>query len=599
MRSVDRSPAPRLGALAALGALGLLLTACDSGSPTVTGPSFQDNPCSTGTVDLASGQVAGVDCSNGGTTVTFTGNGASYLVVAQLATEQGANSLIPYTLFSGTPISASVAGGPLAQVWAGGGSGVGGGSDLGLMRPVSGARQAAFDAALLARERRLVEAGAFSRMRASAGLARAQAVNPPPTVGSIRDFHVLSSFSPTSPTWKTVGAQLAYVGSSLLLYVDTLAPANGFTPTQLQTFGQYFDQTLVPIDTTGFGSPSDVDQNGRVIMLMSPVVNADSPASQCATQGYVSGFFDPEDFAGPQDTVSNHGEIFYSIVPDSAATVSCSHSASAVEFAVPATFLHELQHLIYFSQHVILGGGSLGASWMDEGLSIVAEELGSRYYEQKCPPPSCRTNPGQLFPDSSQPFVQTFLYDSYQYGLHPDSASVTLHSDDQNGFAWRGGDWLLMRWLGDQYGDGIFRTLERGTSDGVADIEAVTGQTFPTLFTHFGLALYTDSLPGLPRNTAPALDRFVTRNPRQLWARLYATTNGTVSSIPRAMPIVLRAISTDTSQVAMDPGTVSFFRLDTPSGTPTVTVRFARTGGVAFAASLRPQLAVFRLPAGQ
>jgi hypothetical protein len=286
-------------------------------------------------------------------------------------------------------------------------------------------------------------------------------------------------------------------------------------------------------------------------------------------------------------------------VPDSNATVSCSHPASEVEFAVPATFLHELQHLINFSQHVILGGGGLGASWMDEGLSIVAEELGSRYYEAKCPPPSCRSNPSQLFPDSSQPFVDTFLYDSYQYGLHPDSASVTLHSDDENGFAWRGGDWLLMRWLGDQYGDGIFKTLVRGSSDGVADIEAATSQDFPTLFTHFGLALYTDSLPGLPRGTAPAADRFVTRNLRQIWARLYTTSGGNVGEIPRPMPIVLRAITADTSEANIDPGTVSFFRLDTPSGTATVTLRFAGRGGVPFAASLRPQLAVFRMPAGQ
>jgi hypothetical protein len=416
-------------------------------------------------------------------------------------------------------------------------------------------------------------------------------------VGSTRDFHVLSSFSNTNPTWKRVTARLAYVGAALLLYVDTLSPPNGFTPAQLQTFGQYYDQTLVPIDTGAFGSPSDVDENGRVIMLMSPVVNGDSPASQCATQGYVSGFFDPEDFAGPADTLSNHGEIFYAIVPDSTGTVSCTHPASEVEFAVPATFLHELQHLINFSQHVILGGGGLGASWMDEGLSIVAEELGSRYYEAKCPPPSCRTNPSQLFPDSSQPFVETFLYDSYQYGLHPDSASVTLHSDDENGFAWRGGDWLLMRWLGDQYGDGIFKTLVRGSSDGVADIEAATSQHFPTLFTHFGLALYTDSLPGLPRGTAPAADRFVTRNLRQIWARLFTTSGG--ASIPRPMPIVLRAITADTSEANINPGTVSFFRLDTPSGTATVTLRFAGRGGMPFAASLRPQLAVFRMPAGQ
>jgi hypothetical protein len=296
--------------------------------------------------------------------------------------------------------------------------------------------------------------------------------------------------------------------------------------------------------------------------------------------------------------VSNQGEIFYSIVPDSNGTVSCAHSVSDVQFDVPATFLHELQHLINFSQHVIIGGGQPGASWMDEGLSIVAEELGSVHYEQQCPPPACRTDPAQLFPDSAQGFIQDFLIDSYLYAIQPDTASLTLHTDDQNGFSWRGGDWLLMRWLGDQYGNGIFKTLERGPGDGVADIEAATGQPFPQLFASFGLALYTDSLPGLPRATAPAVDRFATRNVSQLWARLYATA-GPASGFPLPMPIVLQAVTTDTTVAHMDPGTMTFFRLDTPSSAATVTVRFAQPGDSALAASLGPQLAIFRLPPGQ
>jgi len=153
--------------------------------------------------------------------------------------------------------------------------------------------------------------------------------------------------------------------------------------------------------------------------------------------------------------------------------------------------------------------------------------------------------------------------------------------------------------VGDRYGDGIFKTLARGTSDGLADIEHATGQSFSALFTHFGLALYLDSLPGLPRNTAPDADRFVSRNLRSVWGRLYNTSGGQAASIPRPMPIVLRAITADTTQAAIDPGTMAFFRLDTPVNAPTVTVRFARPGGVPLAASLGPQLAVFRMPAGQ
>ena len=137
----------------------------------------------------------------------------------------------------------------------------------------------------------------------------------------------------------------------------------------------------------------------------------------------------------PTDTNSNHGEIFYSVVPDPAGSVSCAHSVTNLGLTVPATFMHELQHLISFSQHFVVHGGNPEFGWLDEGLSIVAEELGSVFYEQKCPGTACRTNPTQIFPDSSQGFVQDFLFDSYVYGLRPDTASVTLHSDSDGGFS--------------------------------------------------------------------------------------------------------------------------------------------------------------------
>lgn len=345
--------------------------------------------------------------------------------------------------------------------------------------------------------------------------------------------------------------------------------------------------------------PTDIDQNGRVIVLMSQVVNGDTPASTCASQGYVAGFFNSEDFNGPVDPNSNQREIFYSIVPDPAGTFSCTHTAMELQGAVPATFLHELQHLISFSQSVVVNGGLPRASWLDEGLSIAAEEMGSLYYERQCPLPACRTNPAQLFPDSSQGFVQSSLFDSYQYALLPDTASITLESDADPGFSWRGGAWLLVRWLGDQMGgSGFYKQLERGPSDGVADIEQATGQSFPALFANFGLALYTDSLPGLPRATAPAANRFVTRNVKQLWARLYATS-GPSSSVPLADPVQLFAITADTSTAVLYPGTVTYFRLDTPASAATVSIRFAAPGGAGFAAALKPQLAIFKLPPGQ
>ena len=571
-----------------------LLSACGSDTPTGTttgNTNFTINPCgAAGTLSLTVAASARMDCSTGGTTVTLAGNGASYLVVPQFATDQGANTAVSYTLSSSATASTSRT--PI---------------DVG----ISASRNSASVSALptfrnLTAERAaegLLRGRGMQRGYGSTVRARLQspsggalsALVPAPAVGSIRSFRVVSSFTTTA--YKSVGGKLAYAGDNILIYIDTLAPANGFTGTQLNDFGKLFDQTLYPIDTTAFGSPVDLDGNGRVVMLMSPVVNGDSPAAQCATQGFVAGFINTEDFNGPSDPNSNQGEVFYTIVPDPSGTASCAHTVADLGADVPATFLHELQHLIFFSQHVVIGGAADGSSALDEGLSIVAEELGSKYYEDKCPPSNCRTSPAQLFPDSSQGFLGSFLYDSYQYALHPDTASITLHEDDQNGFDWRGGNWLLVRWLGDQMGTSVFRKMLKSTSNGAADLEQATGQSFGTLFANFGISLYTDSLPGLPRATAPTVNRFSSRNVKALWARLFTTSSG--SDIPTATPIQPRSISADSTARKMTPGSMSFYRLDTPTSAATVTIRFSAPGGTALAAALKPQLAIFRLPVGQ
>jgi hypothetical protein len=578
-------------------------SSADNVTTTPNGPTtFKSSPCSVaGTLQLAVATATRVDCSNGGTTLTLAGNGASYLILTQFPVDLVPDTFIDYRLASGTTLAASYV--PMASRFSPSRAVA---AQFGLtparpsLAPKTGFAQRRFADALHARARQNLASHKWPVVSSS---ARSLSTRPTsatfdsvPQAGSLRQFHVLNA-NGISYTLST--ARLAYIGSNVLVYIDTLAPANGFTSTQLQQFGVYFDQTLYPIDTTAFGPPTDVDQNGRVIMLMTQAVNALVSTTECQNDGFVAGFFSDEDLGGgASDPNSNQGEIFYSIVPDPTGKYSCEHSVSDVGLTVPGTFLHELQHLISFSQHVVVHHGLSEYGWLDEGLSIVAEELGSLYYEQKCPGTACRTDPSQLFPDSAQGFVEDFLYDSYQYALLPDTASVTLHSDSDDGFSWRGGDWLLMRWLGDQMGTSIYKKLDQNSLTGVANIQSVTGQNFPDLFANFGLALYTDSLPGLARTTAPTANRFVTRNVRQLWNRLYVTSGGE-SDIPTPSPLVLFSVTADTSIAILDPGTSSYFRLDTPSALATVSIQFSGPGGAAFPSALKPQLAIFRLPTGQ
>ncbi len=569
------------------------LFACGSGTDTTTIPpppgpiTFASNPCTpTGTLTLTVATSTRVDCTNGGTTLTLAGNGASYLIIPQFPTNLVVNQAVSYTLTTGNLAAASLTASRVAAMRSVQPAGVGADFPItGTLWPGQGQRE--------------FERGLFARAAMHTyqpGPNRGASLLLPPTLGSTRTFKVLSNFN--TNTWTQITAQLAYLGNNIYLYIDVNAPANGFNATQLANFGLLFDQTLYGIATNAFGQPSDIDANGHVIMLMSPLVNADTPASACASTGFVAGFFDAEDFDGSSNPHSNQAEVFYSVVPDPSGTVSCAHTVADIGLTIPGTFLHELEHLISYSQHVVVNHLGAPSSGLDEGLAIVAEELGSLYYEQKCPPPACRTNAAQLFPDSSQGFIQSFFNDSYLYAALPDTVSLTLHNDSENGFSWRGGDWLLMRYLGDQYGSTFFRSMMTGPADGLTSIASITGVPVTTTFANLGIALFTDSLPGLPRATAPAANRFLSRNVRQLWARLFATA-GPSTSVPRAMPLQVFAIGADTTVWSMSPGASSYWRLDTPASSATVSIRFAKPGGGAFSTLLRPQLAVFRLPAGQ
>lgn len=576
-----------VGLLVACTSTAMLATACN-GDHTPTGIT-NTQPCNGGaTVQLSPLQAATIACVTG-TGITLQGGGASYLVVPQFATGSAPNTLTAYTIGVAAGGSASLAAvsNPSLDLTP---PGAAAGSLPSTTGP--GARQRTLDALLMRMARQQAERGGFAARRIAppAGI-RTTTV---PALNSLQQFQVLSSQSPVRFTRAT--ARLSYVGTNVLIYIDTLSPANGFTADQLTAFGQLFDQILYPIDTTNFGPPTDIDHNGHLIVLLSPLVNALTPANECKTQGFVGGFFVGGDL-GLTDTTSNQGEIFYSLVPDPNGTVSCAHSVAELVETTGSTFLHEVQHMINFGQHVLVHGGRPEFGWLDEGLSIVAEELGSVYYEKKFPPPTGRTDPSQLFPDSSQGYIQDLLFQSYSYLLETDTATVTLHSDADGGLAWRGGDWLLMRWLGDQKGSGIYKALVQTNLTGTTNIASAAGESFDSLFGDFSLALYTDSLPGIPRSSIPPRDRFTSRNLRQIYQRFYDTSTQDRADVPRPFPILTTTL---TGKIAakMVPGTMSFYRLDTTAGQGSVVVQFSASDGTPLSATLHPQLSIFRLPPG-
>ena len=428
--------------------------------------------CPTGVttaVSLALGAYLSVDPTTDSGCVVFPGNGTgdtvAYLVIGQSAGGTPGDST-SFEISSAQATAQAIA--PLAAV------------RLPELRGLSGRAGARgplarrFDEGLRIRER----AALRSRAAAPAAAGPIPRTITPPVVGSMRTFQVCADYY--CDTFKSVVAQAQAVGADVAIYVDTAAPAGGFDSAGYDSLEQAFDAHVFTVDTTAFGGVSDVDSNGVVIVLMTNTINQLVSSAECESGGYVAGFFFPGDLDPAARTQYNDGELFYTIVPDPGGLLSCPHPTSDLEAILPSTFAHELQHMISFNQHVLLRGGAEEDLWLDESLSSLGEELSARSYL-----PDTTSFVNGIFGD---------LYDAYYYYLAPPDHFLLQTADTV--LPDFGAGWLYVRYLVDQFGAGLTRSLEQTTLTGTGNVAAQTGVPFATLSARWALANYVSDLPG-------------------------------------------------------------------------------------------------------
>ena len=525
-------------------------------------------------VTLQPFEAARVSFEQRGTCANLSAEGARYLVVPQFATQFRRPSSTEYFL-GNSELGADVRLASAARRRPGRSTAQ---SRLDArLRRIEGEHSAA--AALLGRQLR-------ERRAASLRLERAEGTTMSQFTPT-RTFKTLGNTSGTS--FHTVTATLRYSGANVVVYVDNAAPG-GFSDEAINQLGPLFDQRLFPIATATFGEPSDIDDNDRVVVLMTPKVNALVTSTECQTDGFITGYFFGFDLAST-GTNSNRGEVFYTLVPDPDGEFSCAHSVNqVVEDIVPSTFIHEMQHMISYNQHVILRGGEEEDTWLNEGLSLIAEETVSRFYEQQYPPPSGRENPGQMFPDSAQGFITNNLIYAYDYLANSPGVSVTTF-ESSGSLEERGAAFLFLRWLLDQKGEGLARQLVQSNLTGIENVAAKAGEPFEHLFGDFSVAVWTDSLIGVPRDAVPARYRFTSRNLRRLFGRLHEI--GAVG--PFAFPIIPAELPTRGGLTGgMVQGTMSHYVVE--SGDAAIPLHLVRSDQRELDPDLAPQVSVFRLP---
>jgi hypothetical protein len=228
------------------------------------------------------------------------------------------------------------------------------------------------------------------------------------------------------------------------------------------------------------------------VVLLSPVVNSLTPRD---ADGVIVGFFfgldlfPPNAPGCPECDFSNGSEMFYGLVPDPSGIYSDPRTLERVVQLLPGVMVHETQHMISFRYKVFESSvPSLETLWLSEGMAHMAEEKG-----------------GDLLYDAGDLDLADDLYESnfsraISYLEAPDSFSLTA-TDGTGTLGERGGWWLFLRWLAEQYGDFIFRDLTQEPENGVENIEARTGESFFRLFADFTVAMWADDLEisGLPR----------------------------------------------------------------------------------------------------
>jgi len=325
-----------------------------------------------------------------------------------------------------------------------------------------------FESRLRGREREWVSAAAALRARVST-LAAQQAE---PAVGDRRTFRVLK----TEDESVTITAEVKAVSQRAILYQDVTAPASGFTAADFTHFGNLFDDPIYDTDAQVFGTPSDIDGNGRVIILFTPRVNGLTARGDAS---FVAGYFYGCDLVEKtRCSDSNRGEIFYSLVPDPQAQFGDARTTTAVFKAVLPVLAHEFQHMINFA----LRNQSLDDLWLSEGLAHTAEDVVGDVFAARGDPITARD-----FQHNNYARASRFLSMLPNVSLVDEASPGTLEL--------RGGAWLFLRYLRAHYGGNqLLSKLTHTQLSGAQNVSAQTGQVWSKLLSDFTVALYHSAL---------------------------------------------------------------------------------------------------------
>jgi len=316
-----------------------------------------------------------------------------------------------------------------------------------------------------------------------------------PALGDRREFNVINKDN----KFTKVTAEVKSVSKHAIIYQDVKAPSGGFNAIQFDTIGGRFDSPTYDVLTRTFGEPSDIDGNGKIIILFTPVVNELTPRG---AGGFVAGFYYGCDLLTKQScSGSNGAEMFYLFVPDPKGAHGDSRTADFVMRGISPVLGHEFQHMIHFGKR-----RSQDVLWLSEGLAHMAEDLVADEYDRL----------GQLqlareFRAQNYERARRYLQDNTRESLIADEAPGSLEV--------RGASWLLLKYLTGHYGEQVLQRMANSTRSSIANVTDATGTAWPQLLADWSVAVWADNAPELAGTDIDPRYQFPDINLREVLSR--------------------------------------------------------------------------------
>ncbi|HUF25489.1 MAG TPA: hypothetical protein VMM18_00810 [Gemmatimonadaceae bacterium] len=482
----------------------LALAGCGGGSNGTAPP----GACGAAALDLAIGQPHTVtgECASEIAIVAGAG-GAQYVAVAFREDPSGGSSVLDLQVVGlnfDLVASNAIGDAPSLQ------ESVLESADIHGARPWAASPDHPFHMQLRARERREFSPQSHPRQALAAspsggisGGARLAITSVDPQVGDLVTINAQARSACSNPIDRP--GRIAAVSQRAVVVHDTENPADGFTDADYQSIAAAFDTLIHPVAALNFGTPSDIDGNGRSVIFYTREVNL---LTEAGSGSFVGGFFFVRDlFPKTGDNpcpTSNEGELFYMLVPDPTGIHGNKWDRETVLRLTLGTIAHEYQHLINSSRRLFVNFAPIWEDvWLDEGLAHVAEEL--TFYRSAGLSPRTNIDLPRITGDAVvlnafNRFMISNVGRLEDYLKTPHGNSPYSNTD---GLGTRGAAWSFLRYAADRRGSSeqpFWMGLVNSQTAGLTNLQNALGTAPLPWFRDWATSTYLDDAIG----SAPA-----------------------------------------------------------------------------------------------